>query len=75
MTIQITKPEVEALINQRLERGAFRGAEDVIFAGSSIIRPPGEGFRTTGSRSDRAPDIRKHSGRRSIRELREQARP
>jgi hypothetical protein len=30
MTIQITKPEVEALINQRLESGAFRDAEDVI---------------------------------------------
>jgi hypothetical protein len=30
MTIQITKPEVEALINQRLESGAFKDAEDVI---------------------------------------------
>ena len=30
MTIQITKPEIEALINQRLQSGAFRDAEDVI---------------------------------------------
>ena len=30
MIIQITRPEVEALINQRLQSGAFRDAEDVI---------------------------------------------
>jgi hypothetical protein len=30
MTIQITKPELEALINQRLESGGFKDAEDVI---------------------------------------------
>jgi hypothetical protein len=30
MTIQITKPEVEALINQRLQIGGFRDAEDVV---------------------------------------------
>jgi hypothetical protein len=30
MNIQITRPEVEALINQRLQSGAFRDAEDVI---------------------------------------------
>jgi hypothetical protein len=30
MTIQITRPEVEELINQRLQSGAFRNAEDVI---------------------------------------------
>jgi hypothetical protein len=30
MTIQINKPEVEALINQRLQSGAFKDAEDVI---------------------------------------------
>src|SRR5712691_8926211 len=30
MNIQITKPEVEALINQRLQSGAFKDAEDVI---------------------------------------------
>jgi len=31
MTIQITRPEVEALINQRLQTGGFKDAEDVIF--------------------------------------------
>jgi Arc/MetJ-type ribon-helix-helix transcriptional regulator len=30
MTIQITKPEVEALIKQRLKSGNFKDAEDVI---------------------------------------------
>ena len=30
MTIQITRPEVEALINQRLQSGWFKDAEDVI---------------------------------------------
>jgi len=30
MTIQITGPEVEALINQRLQGGGFKDAEDVI---------------------------------------------
>jgi hypothetical protein len=31
MTIQINKPEVEALINQRLQTGAFKDAEDVVW--------------------------------------------
>jgi hypothetical protein len=30
MTIHITKPEVEALINQRLQTGGFKNAEDVV---------------------------------------------
>ena len=30
MTIHITRPEIEALIQQRLQSGAFRDAEDVI---------------------------------------------
>ena len=30
MTIEITRPEIEALINQRLQSGAFRDAQDVI---------------------------------------------
>jgi Arc/MetJ-type ribon-helix-helix transcriptional regulator len=30
VTIQITRPEVEKLINQRLQTGSFRDAEDVI---------------------------------------------
>jgi hypothetical protein len=31
MTIEITRPEVEALINQRLQSGGFKDAEDVVF--------------------------------------------
>jgi len=31
MAILITKPEVEALINQRLQTGRFKDAEDVVF--------------------------------------------
>ena len=30
MTIEITKPEVEALIQQRIQSGAFASAEDLI---------------------------------------------
>ena len=30
MTIHITRPEVEAIINERLQSGAFEDAEDVI---------------------------------------------
>jgi hypothetical protein len=30
MTIQITRPEIEALINERLQSGDFKDAEDVI---------------------------------------------
>jgi hypothetical protein len=31
MTIEITRPEVEALIQQRLQSGGFSDAEDMIF--------------------------------------------
>ena len=40
MTIEITKPEVEALINQRLESGAFKDAEDVILQALQSSPPP-----------------------------------
>jgi hypothetical protein len=39
MTIQITQPEVEALINQRLQSGAFKDAEDVILQALQSSRP------------------------------------
>lgn len=41
MTIQITKPEIEALIKQRLQSGEFKDAEDVILQAlrSSQIAP------------------------------------
>jgi hypothetical protein len=31
MTIEINRPEIEALIQQRLQSGAFESVEDVIF--------------------------------------------
>jgi hypothetical protein len=31
MTIQITRPEIEALIQQRLHSGAFESVEDILF--------------------------------------------
>jgi hypothetical protein len=40
MTIEITRPEVEALINQRLRSGAFKDAEDVILQALQSCPPP-----------------------------------
>jgi len=39
MTIQITRPEVEAIINQRLQSGAFKDAEDVILQALQACPP------------------------------------
>ncbi len=52
MTIQINKPEVEALINQRLQSGAFKDAEDVIlqalrsFPPEAAAKPQGDAAPT-----------------------------
>jgi hypothetical protein len=43
MTIEITKPEIEALIIQRLQSGGFRDAQDVILQalqGAATVAPP-----------------------------------
>ncbi|MGA2882356.1 MAG: hypothetical protein ABSG13_25665 [Bryobacteraceae bacterium] len=40
MTIQITKPEVVAIITQRLQSGVFKDAEDVIFQALQSSPPP-----------------------------------
>ena len=40
MTIQITKPELEALINHRLQSGVFKDAEDVIMQALQSSAPP-----------------------------------
>lgn len=80
MTIQITRPEVEALIKQRLESGTFKDAEDVILQAlkSSGPQPPGleperreaiERLRTFGKTHGLS------LGGITLRELREQARP
>jgi antitoxin ParD1/3/4 len=38
MTIQINRPEIEALIQQRLHSGAFDSVEDVLFDALEIQR-------------------------------------
>src|ERR1039458_5867436 len=39
MTIEITRPEVEAIINQRLQSGAFKDAQDVILQALRLSAP------------------------------------
>jgi len=39
MTIEITRPEVEALIQQRIQSGAFTSAEDVILQALLSFNP------------------------------------
>ena len=43
MTIEITKPEVEAMILQRIQSGAFASAEDVILQALRLSNPPQTG--------------------------------
>jgi len=80
MTIQITRPEVEALIKTRLESGQFKDAEDVILQAlqSSGVEPPQpavqrdeaiECLRTFGEKQGLS------LGGMTIRELRHEARP
>jgi hypothetical protein len=80
MTIQITKPEVEALIQQRLQSGGFKDAEDVILQAlqASSGQPPEfeqqrreaiERLRTFGKAHGLS------LGGMTIRELRDQACP
>ena len=81
MTIQITKPEVETLINRRLESGSFKDAEDVILDALKSSEP-----KTQHSSSDKRREAiarlmafgKTHGltlGGMTIRELREEARP
>ena len=80
MTIQITKPEIEALINHRLEGGGFKDAEDVIFQALKSSEPA-----THEVERERAAAIerlrafgkthRLSLGGMTIRELRHEARP
>ncbi len=46
MTIQITKPEIEALINQRLETGGFKDAEDVVWHALQSSPPEAKATRS-----------------------------
>jgi len=80
MTIQITRPEVEALIKERLQSGRFKDAEDVILEAlrSSGTAPPQveeqrqeaiERLRTFGKTHGLS------LGGITIRDLRHEARP
>ena len=80
MTIQITKPEVEALINRRLETGSFQDAEDVILQALKSSEPATQA--TDEQRRDAINRLltfgKTHGlslGGKTIRELREEARP
>jgi hypothetical protein len=80
MTIQITKPEIEALIKHRLQSGEFNDAEDVILQALRSSQPA-----PRASEAQRADAIERlktfgktHSlslGGMTIRELRDEARP
>ena len=80
MTIQITKPEIEDLLERRLQSGKFKDAEDVILEALKATEPP-----SAGAGDDRLAAIerlkvfgRTHGlslGGMTIRELRDEARP
>jgi hypothetical protein len=80
MTIQITRPEVEALFNQRPQTGTFKDAEDVILQALQASGPQGPSFEE--QRREAIGRLRTFGrthelslGGMTIRELREQARP
>ena len=79
MTIQITKPEIEALITQRLQSGGFRDAEDVILqALKSSATAPKEIEGERAAAIERLKTFGKRHGLSlggmTIRELRHEAR-
>ena len=55
MTIQITKPEVEALINQRLQSGGFTDAEDVVL--QALLSSPTKAATTSQTEPTLAKDM------------------
>lgn len=80
MTIQITRPEVEALINRRLKNGGFADAEDVVFQALKSSESEEQGTdEKRGAAIDRLMTFGKTHGLSlggmTIRELREEARP
>ncbi len=62
MTIEITSPEVEALIRQRMEGGSFKTPEDLI---REVLKSPDE--QTIGPET--AADRRRAAGRKSLVEV------
>jgi hypothetical protein len=43
VTIQITRPETQALIKRRLDTGSFKDAEDVVLQALKLSEPNGIG--------------------------------
>jgi len=80
MTIQITKPEVEALIRARLQSGRFKDAEDVIF---QALQSSTTELSETDTHRDAAIESLRAFGKThglslggmTIRDLRHEARP
>jgi len=79
MTIQITRPEVEALIKRCLDSGAFKDAEDVILQALRSLES--EEKRTREERREAIERLRTFGkthglslGGITIRELRHEAR-
>lgn len=79
MTIQITRPEVEALIHQRLKTGTFKDAEDVILQALKASESKGQDAVERKAAIERLKTFgKKHGlslGGMTIRELRHEARP
>ena len=80
MTIRITRPEIEVLINQLLQTGSFRDEQDVIFQALKESKHIGkedsperaaaiESLKTFGKRHGLS------LGGMTIKELRDEARP
>jgi hypothetical protein len=80
MTIQITRPEVEALINRRLQSGSFKDAEEVILHALKVSE---EGGAADDVKRRAAIEHLRAFGKThnlslngmTIRELRDEARP
>lgn len=80
MTIQITRPEVEALITRRLQTGSFKDAEDVILQAlqSSETEAQGSDAKRREAIERLMAFGKTHGlslGGMTIRELRDEARP
>jgi Arc/MetJ-type ribon-helix-helix transcriptional regulator len=80
VTIQITRPEVEALIGERLKTGAFKDAEDVILQALRSSEAETQGTDEKRREAiDRLMSFGKTHGLSlggmTIRELRDEARP
>jgi hypothetical protein len=80
MTIQITKPEIEALIRERLQTGEFRDAEDVILQALQASKhEPSAAYADRAAAIERLKTFGKRYGLSlggiTLRELRDEARP